>query len=184
MNLEQRIRRLEDRDAIRTLIGRYGRLVDERDIQGVGMLFTKNGSFRSVDGKIASTGRDAVIEQFHKRYAVLGPSNHFTHDIVIDLDDADPDSASGWVNSHAEVVRNGVALWAALRYHDQYRREDGVWRFQVRELHFFYYVSPKDYPELLGQLMRNRAYTEPLPADYPENSATWKAYYAKYPQPD
>jgi hypothetical protein len=45
-------------------------------------------------------------------------------------------------------------------------------------------VSPKDYPELLGQLMRNRAYTEPLPADYPENSATWKAYYAKYPQPD
>ena len=64
MNLEQRIRRLEDRDAIRTLIGRYGRLVDERDIQGVGMLFTTNGSFRSVDGKISSTGRDAVIEQF------------------------------------------------------------------------------------------------------------------------
>jgi len=182
MNLEQRIRRLEDRDAIRNLIARYGRLVDERDIAGVGMLFTRDGSFRSVDGKIASTGRDSVIEQFHKRYAVLGPSNHFTHDMFIELDDTDPDLASGWVNSHAEVVRNGVALWAALRYHDRYRREEGVWRFHVRELHFFYYLSPKDYPEMLGKLMRNRAYTEPLPADFPENSDTWKDYYSKYPQ--
>lgn len=182
MNLEQRIRRLEDREAIRTLISRYGLLVDQRDIEQVGLLFTKDGVFRSIDGKIDSSGRDAVIEQFHKRYAVLGPSNHFTHDIVTEFDETDPDRATGWVNSHAEVVRNGAALWAALRYHDEYRREEGEWRFRRRELHFFYYLSPKDYPEALGQLLRNRAYAEPIAADYPENSATWRDYYAKYPR--
>jgi len=119
MNLEQRIHRLEDRESIRTLIARYGLIVDQRDIGSVGMLFMRDGSFRSLDGKIASEERDAV----------LGPSNHFTHDVVIDLDESDPGLASGWVNSHAEVVRNGVALWTALRYHDRYRREDGIWRF-------------------------------------------------------
>lgn len=182
MNFGDRLRRLEDREEIRALICRYGLLVDQRDIDAVGLLFTRDGIFRSVDGKITSTGRDEVIGQFHKRYAVLGPSNHFTHDTIIEFDAADPDRATGWVNSHAEVVRDGSALWAALRYHDEYRREDDVWRFRIRELHFFYYLSPKDYPEQLGELMRNRAYAEPLPADYPEKSDSWQKYYAKFPR--
>ena len=121
-------------------------------------------------------------DQFHRRYAVLGPSNHFVHESVVEFDTADPNLATGWVNSHAEVVRNGAALWAALRYHDRYQRENGEWRFAERLLHFFYYLSPQEYPSRLGELYRNRAYPEPLPADYPENLPSWQEYYARYPK--
>jgi len=182
MQLEQRIRRLEDREEIRALIARYCRTVDERDIEGVAQLFTVDGIFESIDGKIAATGRDAVVAQFHRRFAVLGPSNHFTHDAIVEFDDADENRACGWVNSHAEVVRNGAALLAALRYEDSYRREDQKWRFARRTLHFFYYLTPGEYPDLLGRRDRNRAYPEPVLADFPEGSATWSEYYRLHPQ--
>jgi uncharacterized protein (TIGR02246 family) len=181
-SLEKRLQQLEDREAIRTLIAKYCLLVDSRDIEQVAMLFTCDGRFASSDGKIESRGRPQIVEQFHRRYAVLGPSNHFVHESVIEFNSEDPDIASGWVNSHAEVVRHGSALWAALRYHDRYRREEGQWRFEERLLHFFYYLTPKEYPDALGDLYRNRAYTEPLAADYPEKLASWRAYYAKHPQ--
>ncbi len=181
-SFEERLRKLEDREAIRSLVARYGLLVDARDIEQVALLFTRDGRFASADGKIESRGRSEVIDQFHRRYAVLGPSNHFVHESIVEFDPVDPDLATGWVNSHAEVVRNGTALWAALRYHDRYRREDGEWRFAERLLHFFYYLSPREYPDHLGELHRNRAYPEPLPADYPESLPSWQDYYARYPK--
>ncbi|MBU6212318.1 MAG: nuclear transport factor 2 family protein [Gammaproteobacteria bacterium] len=182
MQLEQRIRRLEDRESIRLLVANYCRLVDQRDIVGIPLLFTQDGRFESVDGKIAARGREAIVDQFHRRFAVLGPSNHFTHDAVVEFDPLNPDAAHGWVNSHAEVVRNGVALLAALRYEDDYRLEEDRWRFARRTLHFFYYLSPDEYPRSLGQRDRNRAYLEPLPADFPEASSTWQDYYRQFPQ--
>lgn len=180
--LERRLRALEDREAIRTLVARYCLLVDAREITQVALLFARDGRFASADGKIESRGRSEITEQFHRRYAVLGPSNHFVHESVVEFDPLDPDVATGWVNSHAEVVRNGTALWAALRYHDRYRREDGEWRFEERLLHFFYYLSPREYPDHLGELQRNRAYPEPLPADYPERLPSWQDYYARHPR--
>ena len=180
--LEQRICRLEDREQIRELIARYGFAVDDRDLSKIVDCFTKDGAFRSLDGAMDARGRDAVIAQFHDRFAVLGPSNHFTHDLILQFDDLDADRATGLVSSHAEVVRNDRAMWAAIRYHDQYRREDGAWRFRERLLAFFYYVSPGDYAQLLGNPQRNRAYAEPRPADLPEALPTWQAYYAAHPR--
>jgi len=104
-----------------------------------------------------ATGRAAVVEQFHGRFAVLGPSNHFTHDHVITFDDSDPSRAKGLVNAHAEVVRNGRPLLTSLRYHDEYRHEDGCWRFHVRTLSFFYYVEPRRYQEVMLGALRNEA---------------------------
>lgn len=180
-SLEARIRRLEDRESIRGLVALYGAHVDNRDIERLGDCFTQDCCFRSMDGRMDARGRQAVIGQFHGRFAVLGPSYHFTHDSVVEFDAGDPDLARGWVNSHAEVVRNGAALLAAIRYHDEYRREDGRWRFRERLLGFFYYLAPADYPSLLGERLRNRAYEVPLPADLPEATATWQQYYAAWP---
>jgi ketosteroid isomerase-like protein len=176
--LTARIRRLEDREAIRELVGRYCRVVDDRDVEGISDCFTEQGGFRSRDGVLAARGRAAVLEQFHGRFAVLGPSNHFNHDHAIWFDDTDPDLAFGLVSAHAEVVRNGAPMWAALRYEDAYRRdEDGRWRFEDRLLSFFYYLEVGEYPRLLGARERMRAYETPAEADYPEKLASWKQYY-------
>lgn len=178
-SLEERIRRIEDRIAIRELVARYGRVIDDRDIAGIAECFAAHGSFRSRDGVMDARGREAVVEQFHGRFAVLGPSFHYTHDHVIELHPHDPDRASGWVNSHAEVVRLGRAMLAAIRYEDEYVREGGRWRFADRLLSFFYYLPPEEYAQVLLDARRNRAYAEPTPADIPEPLESWRKYYGE-----
>jgi hypothetical protein len=180
--LEQRLARLEARVAIHELVARYCFTIDARDIEGIGRCFTRGGGFRSLDGVMDAVGRDAVVEQFHGRFAVLGPSNHFTHDHLIEFGDSDPGRATGIVNSHAEVVRNDEPMLASLRYHDEYRFEDGRWRFHVRTLSFFYYLRPADYREAMGGSLRNRAYAAPQPADFPESLRTWQDYYRDRPR--
>lgn len=175
--LAARIDRLEDRDAIRQLVARYGFLIDDRDLEGVMQLFTPDGSFRSQDGVMNARGRAAVAEQFRGRFAALGPTNHFTHDHLIELDETDRDRATGLVNSHAEVWRDGRPMITALRYRDVYRRSAAGWCFADRLLGFFYYVDVCEYAEALGDRMRMRAYGDRRPADYPEALASWRRYH-------
>ncbi len=179
--LAQRVARLEARLAIRELVARYCFTVDERDVEGIGRCFTHDGVMRSRDGMMNARGRAAVIEQFHGRFAVLGPSNHYTHDHVIAFDAADPTRASGILNTHAEVVRNGEFLVASLRYRDAYRFEDGEWRFAERMLEFFYYARPEALRAVMLGRDRNCAYAAPHPADFPEGSRHWQAYYRERP---
>lgn len=179
IDLAARIRRLEDRAEIRELVAHYGFAVDDRDLGTLAGLFTPDASFRSQDGVINAVGIDAVMQTYHGRFAVLGLSNHFTHDQVVAFDD-DPDLAIGLVNSHAELCRNGQAMITALRYQDTYRRYEGRWRFADRLIHFLYYVPVQEYAEALGSAYRMRAYGDQRPADYPEALPSWQDYLARY----
>lgn len=182
MSLEARVARLEARTAIRELVARYCFAVDERDVAGIGECFARDGVMRSLDGVMDARGRAAVIEQFHGRFAVLGPSNHYTHDHLIEFEDASSSRAHGLLNTHAEVVRHGELLVTSLRYHDRYCLEEGRWRFAERVLAFFYYARPAELAEAMRGVTRNRAYAEPLAADFPERSPHWQAYYRERPR--
>lgn len=177
--LEIRLRRLEDREAIRELVGRYGYVIDNRDLDGVAELFCEDGILESQDGVMQARGRAAIIELYKGRYAALGPTFHYTHDHAIALDEADPDTATGIIASHAEVMRNGEAMLAAIRYFDNYRREDGRWRFAKRSLAFFYYTPAGQYVDTMTSTLRQRAYGDQRPADWPETLETWKRYKAR-----
>ena len=179
--LEERVRRLEDRTAINELIARYCLVMDNRDVAGMEALFTLDVHFWSADGVMDAHGRDAAIEMFKGRFTVLGPSNHFTHDRIIEFDPLDHDKATGIVLSHAEMQRKGQPMLAAMRYHDVYQRSDGRWRFRERGLSFMYYVPTAEDLDALGPGLgqRMRAYDPPVPADWPENLPTWQRYYGK-----
>lgn len=56
---DQRLRALEDREAIRDLIARYGVHADCGDAQAVAALWTKDGSY-SIGGMGEAKGRDAI----------------------------------------------------------------------------------------------------------------------------
>jgi hypothetical protein len=116
---------------------------------------------------------------FLKRFEVLGPSNHFTHDRIVEFDT--DDRAHGIVLSHAEMHRKGVPMLAAIRYHDVYRHDAGAWRFAERELSFYYYVPTAEYIDALGPGLarRMRAYDDARPADWPEKLATWKRFHGE-----
>ena len=91
----------------------------------------------------------------------------------------DPDRAQGTLSAHAELLRDGVPMLTALRYADRIiAASRGVWRIEERELSFLYYVPLADYPGILGQRDRMRAYDSPAPADYPETLPGWRDYRA------
>lgn len=174
LSLQERIARVEDRQALRELASQYNFSIDDRDLDTVASLFTENAYFGSHDGAMGATGRKAIIEQFKMRFSVLGATNHFSHDQVVRFESAT--RARGQVASHAEVWRNGRAMLTALRYTDLYDKSDGVWRFAERKLAFMYYVNVEDYASVLGVLERNRAGPVPQPADWPENTPSYRAY--------
>jgi hypothetical protein len=176
--LETRIRRLEDRAELRELVARYCIAIDDRDIAVIGEIFCADGRFRSRDGVMEASGREAVVQQFRGRFAALKATNHIAHDQILSFED-DPDHASGIVTAHAEVCRNSQAMIAALRYEDQYRREAGTWRFADRLLSFLYYLPVGEYAEGLGSPLRMRAYGDRRPADYPEALPSWALYHGK-----
>jgi ketosteroid isomerase-like protein len=129
-SIERRLQMVEDREAIRNLVAHYAFVTDDREMDRVADCFTEDGGFSSREGKIGARGRQAIVDQFHERWGVLGPANHIVHQHYIELDPDDPDRATGVVSSHAELVRNGEVQITALRYDDQYRRcSDGKWRF-------------------------------------------------------
>jgi len=171
-SFEKRLLKLEAHDSIRMLVARYGVAIDDHDLEGIAALFAREAVFRSRDGVMEARGREGIVQQFVARFAVLGISNHVSHDHIITLDEADAQRARGLVTSHAEVWRNNQAYIAALRYQDLYVMEDTQWRFSERELAFLYYLPVAEYSEALGSTLRQRAYGDQRPADFPEGLPT------------
>jgi SnoaL-like domain len=168
LSIEDRVRRLEDRQAIADLAVMYGFVMDERIADALPRLFTADATLRSADGVFAAKGIDEIVKTYLGRFDVLGPTNHYTHGHIVRFDEQDPGTATGLLASHAEVVRNNAPMWVALRYRDVYRRTDEGWRFADRLMSYMYYVDVREYAELLGEELRVRAYAEPAPADWPE----------------
>ncbi|WP_309602532.1 nuclear transport factor 2 family protein [Sphingomonas sp.] len=172
---DRRIDRIEAELAIRALAARYCFAIDDHDLDAVGDLFTDDARVWSRDGVMDAQGRAAIVEQYRGRFAVLGPSNHVSHDHWIRFGD-DPDLATGLLSAHAELYRNDTPMVTALRYTDEYRRVGGQWRIADRQLTFLYYVPLADYPGILGAEDRMRAYAVPAAADYPEGLPGWRDY--------
>lgn len=177
-DIEWRLQRLEDREEIRALVARYTFAVDNRDVASIESLFSETARFRSKDGVMNASGRPAIMQQFEGRFAVLGHGAHYGHDHVVWFEsDNARTPARGLLSSHAELVRNGEPMVAALRYEDEYIIEDGRWVFADRLLSFFYYLKTEDYTRDFRENRRVKAYAEPQEADFPEALPTWRRYH-------
>ena len=173
MDLEQRIARLEAESQIRQLISRYCFTIDDRLIEENSALFAPDAKVRSADGVMNSKGVDAIKAMYAQRFAALGPGAHYMHDLQLDFVGDDLSEARGRVSGHAELERNGQMMVCSIRYKDEYRKFGDRWLFQDREISFLYYVSVAEYPGILLQSDRNRAYEENKLADFPESLPSW-----------
>ena len=175
-SLAERIERLEVRAELEDLVTRYSMAVDERDLDTVVALFTPDAVFgHPSDPDVV--GHDMIRAHYRSRLSGLVYSYHYAHNQLIEWDGGD--EATGEVNAHAEMAFPGTLVVAALRYHDTYRRTDGVWRFARRDQSFYYFLPATEL--VAGDYAERRKRWPPGPAleaDLPDSLDTYRDFLA------
>ena len=179
-NIIERLERLESKEEIRDLVSKYAEACDQQDLESLEKLFTEDAEFDSPSGMLKSKGRQNIIDMYLEVFKSRGPSFHWTHDVRVQMHSEKKDLATGVVYSHAETTRDGVVSLAAMRYDDNYAKEDGVWKFAKRVIHFFYYVKTKEYVEMLSSPLRVGMGDTNVAADIPESVPAWIEFQEKY----
>ena len=132
--LTERIRRLEDIEALKLLKSRYAEYCNnDYNPDQLASLFTEDAIWDGgALGKIE--GRDAIREFFAGASKVLPFAIHHVTNPALEIDG---DRATGrWLLWQPCTHATGEqALWIAGDYHDEYRREDGEWRFAKVTFH-------------------------------------------------
>lgn len=139
MDLEARVRRLEDLHEIGQLRALYCQYLDDGRWDELVDLFTEDGSFV---GLSTATGRDALRRFFPAlQEGSLQAWWHFSSNETIYLD-GDRATGETWLDQPC-VVDDRPHI-AAGRYVDRMRRcFDGRWRFEERKVSFFFW-SPAE----------------------------------------
>ena len=182
--LKRSIDRLESRFAISDLVTAYAIACDEHDMPRLTGLFTNDAVFDSPSGVMVAHGRAAIEVMFIELFKVRGPAFHWTHDHSVTFDESDSDRASGLVLSHAETCPSQTVSLAAMRYYDEYRREQGRWLIARRSIHFLYYVPVTEFSTALKARDRLVVRGQRLPADFPETLAAWRDFHARHVAPE
>jgi hypothetical protein len=121
---------------IANLVYRYAELVDFGDFAGVGKLFAYASVTSSVSDEVreGADGMRTQLEEWTRRYGDGTPhTKHLTTNLIIDVDE---EKETALCRSYYCVLQQVGALRlqpiVAGRYHDEFRRIDGVWWFTKR----------------------------------------------------
>lgn len=139
LSLEERVTKLEDREAIRTLLLSYGKYVDERNWQDFSALFSVDAGTWNGGMGIAK-GRSEIISMMEGSLGTgnnvgsngEGMSNlHLLGNEFINVEGLKASALSKWVfvmtkeNGGPDIVYVG-------HYVDELVKEDGEWKFKLR----------------------------------------------------
>ena len=129
-DLEARVRRIEDIEAIRRLKHLYASYCDDGyDVDRLAELFLETAVW---DGGML--GRFEGIEAIRRFFQSCSKAVPFAiHQMTNEVLDVDGDRGTGrWYLWEPLVFAKGDrAMWLAGRYDDVYRRVNGTWRFET-----------------------------------------------------
>ena len=134
MSLEDRIRRLEDIEALKQLKHRYAAACDDDyDADRLAPLFTEDAIW---DGGILGrfVGREAIREFFRGTPAIVPFAIHHVTNPILEVD-GDVATGQWYLWQPLTFARGEQAFWLAARYEDRYRREPDGWRFERVTIH-------------------------------------------------
>jgi hypothetical protein len=142
LSLAKRVELLEAKLALRDLADAYCELVDAREWERLGALFTQDGQFNDV------RGRDAIVEHFTAAGAGYSFSFHYVQ--RIELKELTSTTATAIVVGHAEVQVGDELVVVGPRYADTYAVEDGAWRMSSRRVAYAYRLPYDEYGRRRG----------------------------------
>jgi len=132
-----RLERLEDIEAIRTLLVQYGRTLDDRDFSAFSRLWAADSEFVGGAGNSAH-GPEAIGALLEKLIEgnlpdSRGTNFHLFTNERIDLD-GDAATAVSRAAFMAASPENRPVVSILATYEDRLVREDGQWKFARREI--------------------------------------------------
>ncbi|WP_436347132.1 nuclear transport factor 2 family protein [Natronorubrum sp. FCH18a] len=142
MSIEDRLTRLEHREAITELRAEYCYRIDARDWDGYAALFAEDAHLDF--GPVGTyTGRDQV-RNFAEN--VVGEQHsflaHMVHNPIIEISGK---TATGkWYFEVPCTLNDGSAGWIQGIYNDEYRLIDGEWLFSEVVADFNYFAEYKE----------------------------------------
>lgn len=135
MSVEERLRRLEDREAIHALLMAYRRHLDARDFAAFARLFARDGEWHGGSGH--ERGPAAIQAMLEERIGPRVEAPGPTHFHVVGNERIEPDGDRAGATSTWMLLRRGDGDVPELvllgRYVDELVREDGEWRFASRQ---------------------------------------------------
>jgi SnoaL-like domain len=142
IGLPARLERIESHLAIQQLPIRYALAVDGRDVATWVRLFVPD-----VRVTREASGREALYRQIDGMLRTLRRSVHQICGHRVELDDTDPDRATGAVYCRAEHEVDDRWIVMAICYFDDYRRVDGEWLFARRREKHWYAADINEHPQ-------------------------------------
>jgi SnoaL-like domain len=151
VDLENKVRELNDREALRDLRYRYHEYINEGRFAEIVDLFAEDGEL-----EFGPLGKAEGRYQIKVFFANLGPSAsppasargpHFTfvkqyiHNHIVEIHG---DWAKGFSYLEAKPVIDGEAYLVSGKYSDEYARLDGQWRFTSMNFTPHFIVRHKD----------------------------------------
>ena len=132
---DARVRKLEDVEAIQSLLVHYGRELDKRDFKAYGALFAQDGSWKG--GMGSATGPDAIAKMVAAGFDRMDPAlykNSYhamtSFDVEVSGDTATAWSRWTWIVVGADGKPRPER---AGYYEDTLVREHGAWKFKSRQ---------------------------------------------------
>jgi hypothetical protein len=135
--VEQKVQELSDREEIRELISRYAHRVAHREV--ISDMFTVDGIYINKKDNMQVRGRKELAAFFDN----LSPERRradplpMIHNVTLEISG---DEAVGICSNELRMSENGKSIIASGYYKDQFRRENGHWKFASREVTWFHWV--------------------------------------------
>ncbi|MCW2830760.1 MAG: hypothetical protein JWP31_1452 [Aeromicrobium sp.] len=140
--VEERLQRLEDRDAIHQLFIDYGRYLDEGDFEAYSNLFADESEVK-LGPMGRAKGREAIRELMSNTLTdLVGTSYHIISSPSVQIDGDTATSEVMWTVIRSSEKGGTPVLGAVGKHKDQLVRERGEWRFKER----------RGFVDLVGQL--------------------------------
>ncbi len=184
--LDRRITRLEDMNAIETLQRTYGYFVDKGQWTHLSNLFAEDATLE-IGGKGIFVGRERVLEYMQTAFGPDGAPmgilvNHMQFQPVTHISE---DGREGWLRGRAFVMASSG--WGLPLYEDAFEKgEDGLWRINRLTGPFTMYTNWDGW----GENALNNTWPDKFdpPPDLPPSVVylTYPAYYIvpfHYPHP-
>lgn len=179
----ERLERVEAQLAIQQLAVRYARAIDARDIDGLAALYSPTCDYTRFgfsdklgpQGVKAMFDSDGILTNFYR-------SMHQLCGHVIELDDRD--HAHGTVYCRVEHEDGDDWIIQLMVYSDRYRRVDGTWLFEERQMAYLHTGDPRYTPQEVAFNSwpswpnSDAMFAPALPQQWP----TWRGFWERHPQ--